>query len=311
MIKYLIIQLDDTSVSYCHYPALTGKPRLISLDDLRAGILWAMKENVTVQFVYPSYRLPDEYHRVIESIDHADIVPAGCEDTGLLDKADVIVLDGMSRIASHTFRSNAAYVLRTSKEDLLTGRDAVAYLLDRVMRLNVVITDVETFTDDDTERYGKLLGSLAEAVAEQYAAGRNVQFNLLTDRLMLDRMNNCNAGWETIALAPDGRFYPCPAFYGDADKGYNIGDLHSGPDIKNPQLYRLDHAPICRRCDAWQCRRCTWLNCRLTLEVNTPGHQQCIMTHVERNASRRLLPLFPGTEIPEIGYLDPFDIAKN
>lgn len=128
MIKYLIIQLDDTSVSYCHYPALTGKPRLISLDNLRAGILWAMKENATVQFVYPSYRLPDEYHRVIESIDHADIVPAGCEDTGLLDKADVIVLDGMSRIASHTFRSNAAYVLRTSKEDLLTGRDAVAYL---------------------------------------------------------------------------------------------------------------------------------------------------------------------------------------
>ena len=309
MIKYLIIQLDDTSVSYCHYPVAKTKPRLISLDNLRRGILWAMKENATVQFVYPSHRLPDEYHAAIESIDHAKIVPAHCEDATLLNAADVVVIDGIAEAAGLAIRPDASYVLRTGKEELLSAQDAIATLLTQVMRLNVVVTDVEAFTEGDIDRYRQLLDGLAKVVADEYAAGHRVQLNLLTDRLMLTGMNNCNAGWETIALAPDGRFYPCPAFYGD--DGYSIGDLDSGLDIRNPQLYRLDHAPICRRCDAWQCRRCAWLNRRLTLEVNTPGRQQCLMAHVERNASRSLLPLFPEADIPEITYLDPFETIKN
>ena len=105
----------------------------------------------------------------------------------------------------------------------------------------------------------------------------------------------------------------CPAFYLEAD-GYSVGDLENGPDIKNPQLYQLDHAPICRKCDAFHCRRCAWLNRKTTLEVNTPSHEQCVVAHLERNASRELLAsirtlgvFLPDNEIPEIDYLDPFD----
>ena len=89
---------------------------------------------------------------------------------------------------------------------------------------------------------------------------------------------------------------------------------HSITKIKNKQLYRLDHAPICRHCDAWQCKRCIWLNRKTTLEVNTPSHEQCVVAHLERNASRELLEnirkhgmFLPETEIKEIDYLDPFD----
>ena len=130
-------------------------------------------------------------------------------------------------------------------------------------------------------------------------------------------MNNCNAGWESITLAPDSKFYVCPAFYLEAD-GYSVGDLESGLNVKNPQLYKLDHAPICRNCDAFQCRRCAWLNRKTTLEVNTPSHEQCVVAHLERNASRNLLEsiraigvFLPEMEIPEINYLDPFDNIKQ
>lgn len=44
-------------------------------------------------------------------------------------------------------------------------------------------------------------------------------------------MNNCNAGWESVTLAPDAKFYVCPAFYLGND-GYAIGDLQKGLDIK-------------------------------------------------------------------------------
>ncbi|MCB6675385.1 hypothetical protein L0N23_03615 [Bacteroides intestinalis] len=100
--------------------------------------------------------------------------------------------------------------------------------------------------------------------------------------------------------------------------GYSIGDLENGLDIRNSQLYRLSHAPLCRHCDAYQCKRCIWLNRKMTLEVNTPSHEQCVTAHLERNASRDLLQeirksgrFLQGREIMEIDYLDPFDVRKK
>ena len=66
MLQYMIILLDDTSTSFCHYDVNTAKKRLINLDDLRAGIRMAMIENMTIQFVYPNYNLPKEYKDVIK-----------------------------------------------------------------------------------------------------------------------------------------------------------------------------------------------------------------------------------------------------
>lgn len=99
----------------------------------------------------------------------------------------------------------------------------------------------------------------------------------------------------------------------------SIGDVKYGLGIKNSQLYKLDHAPLCRHCDAYQCKRCIWLNRKMTYEVNTPSHEQCVMAHLERNASRELLNAIRkhGTflpeqeEIKEITYLDPFDVRKE
>ena len=177
-----------------------------------------------------------------------------------------------------------------------------------------MITDIDSFTDEDFERYKALLEKLSESVEQLYAEGKSPQLNLLTDRMMLKEMNNCGAGDTCITLAPDGKFYVCPAFYYE-DKKDSVGDLEHGLDIKNQQLYRLTYAPICRHCDAYQCKRCVWMNRRTTLEVNTPGHEQCVLAHLERNASRDLLNnirkhgtfLPEQEEIIEIDYLDPFD----
>jgi CXXX repeat peptide maturase len=183
-----------------------------------------------------------------------------------------------------------------------------------VSRLNVVITDIDSFKEEDFERYKQILETLSECLEKLYADGQTPQLNILTDRMMLSAMNNCGAGDSCITLAPNGNFYVCPAFYYENEADC-IGDLEHGLDIKNKQLYRLDHAPICSHCDAWQCKRCVWLNRKTTVEVNTPSHEQCVVAHLERNASRELLSnirkhgtfLPEQDEIKEIDYLDPFD----
>lgn len=301
MMQYLVILLDDTSVAYCHCDNPHRERRLIGLDDLRAGILYAMKHNLMLQFVYPDYELPQEYLDAIDTIDHHDIVPFPMQ-------GDVAVLNTVADAAE-----GAVCVLRTSLKELFAAEAAVADALRRVQRLNVVITDLDTFTDDHLAAYAALLDRWAALLKEEYLAGRTPQLNLLTDRMMLSVPNHCNAGVENITLAPNGRFYLCPAFYYT-----NHEDSVDPADIPNAQLLRLDHAPLCRRCDAFHCRRCLWLNQRTTLEVNTPGRQQCIVAHTERNASRRLLAairskasFMPEVDINQIDYIDPFDVKNE
>ena len=313
MIQYIVILLDDTSTSFCHYKNENADRRLIPLQILKDGICYAMKENLNIQFVYPNYKLPKEYLAVIDSIDHTDICPAE-----IADSADVVVFDSLVAAKDYAFKENVAYLIRTDKVGLFNEYKIIGEILDKVTRLNVVITDIETFTEDDFVVYELLLSNLAERVEQIFVSGKSPQLNLLTDRMMLEKMNNCGAGDTSMTLAPDGKFYVCPAFYLSAD-GYTIGDLANGLEIKNSQLYRLDHAPLCRRCDAWQCKRCIWLNRKTTLEVNTPSHEQCVVAHLERNASRKLLMdihkhgkfMSGNEEIKEIDYLDPFDVKEE
>ncbi len=295
--QYLVILLDDTSVSYCHADNPYIKRRLISLEDLKAGIFYAMKQNLMIQFVHPDYELPREYLEVIDTIDHHDIVPFPMNGD--------VVIGGMEE--------DAVCVLRMNKRELLSSGDSVCKMLTKVQRLNIVITDIETYTDEDLKLYNTVLEQWSETLKTEYLKGKTPQFNLLTDRIILDHPNHCNAGVENITLAPNGKYYLCPAFY------YSDPDDSIDPNgIKNQQLLRLDHAPLCRNCDAYHCRRCVWLNRKTTLEVNTPSHEQCIVAHTERDASRRLLQsirkeatFMPDIEIKELNYIDPFEVRKN
>lgn len=315
MLKYLIIPLANDAVSFCHYEGRKQSDGLIDINTLKKAIFWAMTENLNVQFLYPDREIPSEYKAIIDTIDHAKIVSSDCEDRLLTDEADIVVFNGWNNVDEFKCQAGKSYVIRTSRSELFDNANTIKRLLPELDRLVIVITDIDKFEDTDIEKYESFLDSMIPVVKEEYGKGHPLHFNLLTDRIFLDNMNNCNAGHESITLAPDGKFYICPAFYLDGSKP--VGDLENGPDIKNQQLYRLDHAPICRKCDAWQCRRCIWLNRRTTLEVNTPSHQQCVVAHIERNASRKLLDeirtlgeFCPEKEIKEIDYLDPFEIMN-
>ena len=312
MLQYLIILLDDTATSYCHYDNPKQERRLIALDDLKAAILFAMKENLMIQFVYPGYELPAAYKTEIETIDHNKIAPSAA-NTG---RAEVVVFNGWNDFRNDFFSSEKAFVLRTSRQELFANYRKISGALEKIARLNVVISDVDRFTEADFVRYKNLLDEWRLAVKDLYAKGLSPQLNILTDRLMLDKTNHCNAGIENVTLAPDGKFYICPAFYLE-DESDSVGDLINGLNIKNKQLYKLDYAPLCRNCDAYQCKRCVWLNRKTTLEVNTPSHEQCVMAHLERNASRnllldlQLLGAWKDKSIAAIDYLDPFEIKEK
>ncbi len=329
MLQYLVILLDDTSVAYCHAGNPLKERNLMSVETLKKGILFGMKHNLMIQYVFPDYALPEEYASIIESIDNVKIYPVGYKPvTGIEseNEADVEVADIVPEKVE-----TKNLVLRLTFGEMLKQKDEIAKLFANGKRVNLCITDVEKFTDEQIETYRQVLDEWNKALLDLYKQGQSPQFNLLTDRMMLEKMHNCEAGVGNITLAPNGKFYLCPSFYYDErmqvfnqmnhhqpSSDTSVGDLKNGLDIHNPQLLQLDHAPLCRNCDAYHCRRCVWLNRKLTWDINTPSHQQCVMAHIERNVSRSLLndirnigEFMPNVEINEISYLDPFEVRKE
>ncbi len=313
MLQYLVILLDDTSVAYCHADNPLTERNLMPLETLRKAIRFGMCENLMIQYVYPDYELPAEYAEVIESIDHVKI------------GREVRIYNSVPQTIE-----GENVVLRLTIADFIASVGQIAELLPQATRLNICLRDVETFADEQIEAYKGALRTLNASLLTIYAAQKQPQVNIITDRLQLTEMHNCGAGVGNITVAPNGKFYLCPAFYYDEKTGVNdrmnhskptsnfaVGDLERGLDIPNRQLLKLDHAPLCRNCDAYHCNRCIWLNQRLTWDNNTPSRQQCIVAHLERNASRDLqqeLTKLGATfenEIKEIDYLDPFEVRKE
>ncbi len=311
--QYLVILLDDTSVAYCHADNPLKERRLMPLDTLRKAICFGMKQNLMIQYIYPDYDLPEEYNTLIESIDHVKI------------GRDVRVYNGVPASVA-----GKNVVLRLMIGEFIAGQYDIAALLPQVERLNICLTDIAAFRDEQAEDYKKALETLNAVLVNLYKKENPTQVNMLTDRLVLTEMHNCEAGTGNVTVAPNGKFYLCPAFYYDEQMGISnrmnhstkdasrsVGDLDSGLQIPNKQLLELDHAPLCRKCDAYHCHRCIWLNDRLTMDANTPSHQQCVLAHLERNASRELQQmlaaqgLHTGNEISEIDYLDPFDVREE
>jgi len=309
MFHYLIILLDDTSTSFCHVDNPFVERNLIPINTLRKAFLFALKANMNVQLVYPDYELPSEYEELIFEIEHTNIVPSR-----LSSEADVVVINSIEECKDS---SPSNIIIRDTYKNIVSSYKKLAKLLLANAHVSIVIKDIESISDRDLPNYETLINNLETVIAESVVKGKSIQLSNITDRLTLSKMNNCNAGWRSITLAPNGYFYICPAFYYDAPKD-PVGNIDDGITIKNEHLYKLSFAPICSICDCYQCKRCIWLNKRLTNEVNTPSHQQCVLSHYERNATQKLLDdirlkgeYLNGVEIPLIEYLDPIDIIKK
>lgn len=313
MMKYLVVLLSSQSTSFCYCDSSKNikENKLMSLDILQKAIRYAFIEDLSIQFVLPPFSLPNDYTGIINSTNASTIAPASTSYD-----ADVIVIEGFAEFNNINAINGTNYVFRVKKDEFFEQYRKLINRLAYFSRLNIFFTDVEKFTMDDFEKYSKILDEFCVCVKNNILLGNSIQLNILTDRIALHKMNNCNAGVDTLTLAPDGHFYLCPAFYFANEPP--IGNIEVGVTIKNKHLYQLGYAPLCRECDAYQCRRCIFLSKQLTLEVNIPSKEQCVMAHIERNASRFLLnslrehaTYFPETDIKKIPYLDPFDNIKR
>jgi CXXX repeat peptide maturase len=307
--QFLLVLVDDHATSFCQYEGRDmAQSKLMDYTTLKQTIKHAHDHGVVPQFILGNTCLPDAYEAQLAKIEHIRIVPIS-HPANYANSVMVINPNDYENLRTQNKVLSDIVILRVSKDAVGGISEIVIPLLSKCKRLNVSLLDIEHYSEADIAGYKEQLGLIGNFLAEKHKTKQAAEINVLTDRLILRRMNNCNAGIEHMTIAPDGRLYVCPAFYyaGEPSVGHIAGD---GAVIPNKQLLDIEHAPICSLCDAFHCKRCVFLNKRLTLEVNTPSWQQCKVAHNERAASRIFLSKIDWP-IPKIDYDDPFILLKK
>lgn len=306
MLKYLIVLLKDQSVSICHYSVTNKSNTLLPLEDLKRAITFGLKQNLIFQFLLPIETLPLEYYQIMNEVEGVLYTPFSDA------KFDI---EGCVKVEMpNDSRSKKILLLPlsiTSPFDEIELK--LSYLINSGYQISIILKDIEYATTQDLERYSEFLKRMVGIITNLHFSQEDSPLNIITDRIHLNTMNNCNAGVSSITLAPDGRFYLCPAFYYEGDDPISVHK--DGVVIPNQHLLKIENSPICSHCDAFQCHRCIFLNKKGTREVNTPTRNQCLVAHIERNASRILATnldwIDADKDIPELSYLDPFEIIHK
>jgi len=310
MLQYLILILDDDSPSFCYHDNSTKANQTISYYSLDNTIKFCLKNNLSLNVIYSNNSFPKEYYQLLNKVNHTKIVPWGYRYT---DNNSIVVLDKNS-LNELKKQSANNLIFRIKRADLSLLANYIQRLIGHFKRLNIVFSDLENFTNNDCTILEEQLVIL-EPILVNSLNKEVIEINLLTDRWLLNSMNNCDAGLKHLTVAPNGKFYICPAFY-YTTPSESIGDIDLGYQIKNQHLLDFDHSPICRHCDSFHCKRCVFLNKLTTLEVNIPSSQQCVVSHTERKFSKQILDNLNSLsnrfshlpQIKEIDYNDPLQL---
>lgn len=313
-IKYLIVLLSSDSPSFCHYPELRGDD-IMSIDTLKDTITYAYKEDVSLHFILPNERLSESHESILGL---TESVKVASSNSIYKSTANIIVFHSIDDLINET--DYIEYAVLIIKPDCVSNLKAITEdVLSHFGRIVISFQAFNSFSVPIAKSvYKSALDSMSQSITNCWRKGGKSQVSVVTDLLFASSHVNCNAGIEHITVSPHGKMYICPGFLAD-DPNDLIGDIKSGYNIINPQLLEFNHAPICKRCDAFQCKRCVWLNRKMTREINTPSKEQCVVSHIERNCSRELFlrlrvidnDYLPDKSIPEISYLDPFELLQQ
>ncbi|MCM1500507.1 MAG: radical SAM peptide maturase, CXXX-repeat target family [Clostridium sp.] len=200
---------------------------------------------------------------------------------------------------------NAPVILNINAYDLAGLADVVKGILPFTSRVNINLSGVDS--NFDITEYERQLEKLNKILLDYIIKGQPKEIRQLTDRIFMKKMNNCFAGEKNITLAPDGKFYFCPAFYFNKELNLNFE--------RTRKLTYLSKAPACDNCDAYHCDRCVYRNYLGTGEVNTPTKMQCRIAHLEKRYSAKLLEMlkeqgvqgFQSFHIPQSDHDDPLE----
>lgn len=317
-LQNMIIIIDENAPSFCYYDAEKKEGKLIPFEVFEKGIVFAQNHVLGITIIHGSTELPEEYRRLLDSIPHSGIFPYNKDK--FFEENDIVVMDVSDELCFPNIIINQKITHLILSVPISDVKKLFVFIENNSQllgRLSVILKGIEVTRETELNEFRLSLNQLQPLLFDLFSKVKFPEIGFASDRMILNQMNNCNAGVSHITLAPDGLFYICPGFYYNNEK-QSIGSLDKGVEIPNHRLLKIENAPLCKTCDCYQCKRCVYLNKKLTLEWNTPSHQQCVISHHERNLSGMLLQKLQRNGIMQnfksidpLYYLDPLEYYKD
>lgn len=305
------ITMKAIQMKFCDFPAASVK-EFMKPEDMIKGLAYAFSN-----FYQPVFIHSDDSEKWLEDLLHSEqygemlskelrrhiVRHIKKYESGAEGKNILYVFDDGNKIPTKDLQCPAILSIDATNLECLAER--VRQILPFVSRININLVHVDY--SFDLKEYEKQLQLIGDILFEYFKKGICKEIRQLTDRIFSEKMNNCFAGEKNITLAPDGKFYFCPAFYFDGSLDIDFE--------KSQKLTMLSKSPGCDCCDAYQCNRCIYKNYVGTGELNTPTKIQCTIAHLERKCSAELLKRIQEQNIfnhkyyniPPLEYDDPLE----
>lgn len=308
---FLYFILSSDCVNFCDFPQSSSKV-FMEPESLIKGLEYAFRNFYQPVFVHSDdseqwlkeLLCSEQYGEMLEHELKRHIIRHIKKYDGGKGRKNVLyVFD--DEIAEPVIDLQNPIILNIDAQGIGELADKVQKLLPFTSRININLQNVDY--SFDLKKYEEQLQKMADILFEYLRKGKRKEIRQLTDRIFTKRMNNCFAGEKNLTLAPDGKFYFCPAFYFDMDLNVDFE--------KSKKLTMLSKAPICDHCDAYQCTRCIYKNYVGTDELNTPTKIQCMVSHLDREYSAKLLKKLQDEKlecyakfyIPFLDFKDPLE----
>lgn len=267
--KFMLIILEDSIEPHCSYQNNSKNGRLMSQVMLEDALKFS--ENNGFQPVL----LGDISRYDLDNGDYINIVSKSNnnEDTGKI----IIYSNSNENLA---ISSN--YIVSINISNLSQLYTLVNNIVKLVIgaRINIVIQDIELWSDTDFINYEKQLDLIYNMLSEQSPLEELPDINILTDKFEGLDDNQCTAGVDTFTLAPNGKVYTCPGFYFDNESS-EIGTINNFKTMSIINSYR------CNSCKN-KCLGCKFKNKKTTNEYSIPSDKQCRISEIQNRCSNKL-----------------------
>ncbi|MFA9377333.1 MAG: radical SAM peptide maturase, CXXX-repeat target family [Lachnotalea sp.] len=309
--KKMNIILSDNYVTCCPISNQSANKNYIHMDlgTIKSSIEYARQNFYKPIFIHSDKEFLNENCEIFSEYDSLHIVPAENYDSiKNLAKQYLLVFNEGNVDLKCDYTKNC--IFNIEGKSISNLYKCVKILLSKSDRININILNLEK--DFDFETYQDELARIKDLLIDYYTIETQIkEINLLTDILYLSKLEPCGAGDNAITVAPNGKFYVCPAFYSENEEN-SIGDLYNGLNNKNSHLYTKDYKPLCQKCDSYQCVSCVYHNKIHTMEVNIPSAYQCRKSFIEREISmsfQKALVDYNGFNhiLEELSYTDPIE----
>lgn len=255
ILKFLYIITCDNAEPICAYDNKLNSTKKMSDDMLAKCIEYCFKHHIAPVFI-------------------------GKAQHGLSNDSMYFTIsekDELKKNHATVYTSNGKYknnniILGMHRTDIKSLSDKLANICNKQAKVNVFIPDIDEWDDADFEIYYEELGRIIDLIREKKLDLDSRKINLF--KAVSPSMSRCGAGRTSIAVAPDGKFYLCPAFYFEKDTNATIGSMDEDFEFEPIEMLATNKMPMCSQCNK-SCNICIHANCKTTGELNIPSDNQC------------------------------------